>query len=199
MRAFAAKWRTNAGRAKLMKRKGEQLLPLPDVSSAQKPKPKSGTKAANKPQPTKVKKPPIVKPDHNQFSTVLPDDVDELNCFDKHLALVHEAKALHLNFHTYSGMALIRCLFEASVVTYLERHGKLADLKQVAIDGRKNKNLKIKNEKDVVPDIDEMIAFLENNPDIWGAIKQNHVRHSLRRMATYPDFFTKAGESRLTH
>ena len=192
MRAFAAKWRTYAGRVKLMKRKGEQLLPLPDGSSSQKPKPPSETKPANKPQKTKVKKPTTFKPDHNQFGTVLPDDVDELNCFDKHLALVHEAKTLHLNLLTYSGMALIRCLFEASVVTYFERHGKLADLKQAAIDGRKMKGLKIKNEKDVVPDIDEMIAFLENKPDIWGAVKQNHVRHSLRRVANHKQLLNSA-------
>lgn len=192
MRTFAAKWRTYAGRVKTMQRKGEKLLPLPDGSSAQKPQPPSGSKPLQKPQTTKVKKPPTVKQDHNQFGTILPDDVDELNCFDKHLALVHEAKGLHLNFFTYSGMALIRCLFEASVVTYLERHGRLAELKQFAIDERKKKNLKIRNEKDVVPDIDEMIAFLENHPDIWGAVKQNHVRHSLRRMGAHKKLLNSA-------
>lgn len=192
MRKFAAKWRTFAGRVKLMRRKGEELLPLPDTSSTQKPKPLSGIKPLQKPLTKKGKNLLTIKPDHNQFGTILPDDVDELNCFDKHLALVHEAKGLHLNFFTYSGMALIRCLFETSVVTYLERHGKLAELKQFAIDERKKKKLNIRNEKDVVPDIDEMIAFLENHPDIWGAVKQNHVRHSLRRMAAHKKLLNSA-------
>lgn len=192
MRKFAAKWRSYARRVKIMQRKGEKLLPLPDGTAAEKATQPARTKAAQKSQTAKVKKLPTVKPDHNQFSTVLPDDVDEVNCFDKHLALVHEAKGLHLSSHTYSGMALIRCLFEASVVTHLERVGKLAELKQFAIDERKKKNLTIKSEKDVAPDIDEMIAFLENHPDTWGAIKQNHVRHSLRRMASHKKLLNSA-------
>jgi len=203
MRRFAEKWRSYAHRAKDAQRKGEKLLPLPtsvstekelEASSVAPKKPIAavGSKSSNGSVNTAKVKPPTFKQDHNQFGSILPDDVDELKCFDKHLALVHEAKELDLNAMTYSGMALIRCLFEATVVTYLERHGKLAELKQYAIDERTKAGAKIKNEKDVVPDTDEMIAFMVNHPDIWGAVKQNHLRHSLTRMAAHKKILNSA-------
>lgn len=201
MRKFAEKWRGYGGRAKAAKREGDKLLPLPgttapdsSASPGSESKPASaGSKPLKSSAATKTKM-PTLKKDHNQFGTVLPDDVDERNCFDKHLALVHEAKSLDLNVLTYSGMALIRCLFEASVVTYLERHGngKLAELKQFAIDERNKGGQNVKSEKDVVPNMDEMNAFMENNPDIWGAVKQNHLRHSLRRMAAHKKILNSA-------
>jgi hypothetical protein len=196
MRKFAERWRSYANRAKGVQRKGEKLLPLPlsesnekepeaSPGTTKKPSAAVGSKPLNSTVNTTKIKQPTIKPDHYQFGSVLPDDVDELKCFDKHLALVHEAKKLDLNALTYSGMALIRCLFETTVVTYLERRGKLAELKQYAIDERTKAGTKIKNEKDVVPDTDEMIAFMVNHPDIWGAVKQNHLRHSLTRMAAH--------------
>ena len=39
--------------------------------------------------------------------------------------------------------------------------------------------------KRLVPDFDEMIAFLENHPDVWGAAKENYLRHGLRRIAAH--------------
>lgn len=194
MRKFAEKWRSYGNRAKVLQRKGEKLLPLPgDPKPAPDPSPDSDQKSKSTDgksrkegsATTKVKK-TTRKQDHNQFGTILPDDVDELHCYDKHLALVHEAKKLDLGVFTYSGLALIRILFEATVVTYFDRHEKLADLKQFAIDRRREVGVKIVNEKQVVADMDEMIAFMENNPDAWGAaIKQNHLRHSLRKMAAH--------------
>lgn len=203
MRKFAEKWRSYANRAKDAQRKGETLLPMPAAAkmapdeapdAPQKPTASVGSKSStSSTATTKVKKQqPTRKKDHNQFGTVLPDDVDELHCFDKHLALVHEAKGLDLNALTYSGMALIRCLFEATVVTYLGRHEKLNELKQFAIDERKKDGQKIKSEKDVVPNMEEMIAFLVNNPDIWGAVKQNHLKHSLSRMAAHKKMLNSA-------
>lgn len=202
MRKFAERWRSYANRAKDAQRKGETLLPTPAATknapdaapdTHQKPTASVGSKSStDSTATTKVKKQPTRKKDHNQFGTVLPDDVDELYCFDKHLALVHEAKGLDLNALTYSGMALIRCLFEATVVTYLGRHEKLNELKQFAIDERKKDGQKIKSEKDVVPNMEEMIAFLVNNPDIWGAVKQNHLKHSLSRMAAHKKMLNSA-------
>lgn len=202
MRKFAEKWRSYANRAKDAQRKGETLLPIPAATkkapSASPDAPKKPSGSANSKSSTssvtttKVKKQATSKKDHNQFGTVLPDDVDELRCFDKHLALVHEAKSLDLNTLTYSGMALIRCLFEATVVTYLGRHEKLSELKQFTISERIKDGQKIKNEKDIVPNIEEMIAFLANNPDIWGAVKQNHLKHSLSRMAAHKKIMNSA-------
>lgn len=202
MRKFAGKWRSYANRAKGAQRKGEKLMPLPTsalagkepdtASGTKKPITSVGSKFPNGSVVATKPKQPTLKQDHNQFGSILPGDVDELKCFDKHLALVHESKKLDLNALTYSGMALIRCLFEATVVTYLERHGKLAELKQHAIDVRTKAGTKIKNEKDVVPDTDEMIAFMVNHPDIWGAVKQNHLRHSLTRMAAHKKILNSA-------
>lgn len=194
MRKIAEKWRSYANQAKKAQREGVTLQPLPGNQLS----PRSKTESARDVRPLqklptkKVKSLPTRKTDHNQFGTVLPDDVDEFNCFDKHLALVHEAKNLNLNVLTYSGMALIRCLFETTVVTYLDRHGKLFDLKQFAIEERVKSGIKIANEKNVVPNSDEMIVFLENNPEIWGAVKQNHIRHSLRRMAAHKKLLNSA-------
>lgn len=171
MRKFAEKWRSYANQAKDAQRKKVELRPLPDAASGNDSGAKgskSGSKPASKPSPHKTQKPPTRKKDHNEFGTVLPDDVDEINCFDKQLALVHEAKALDLNVLAYSGMALIRCLFEASVATYLDRHGRLADLKAFAIEKRKKDDIEVRDEKKVIPSLDEAIAFLELNPDIWG-------------------------------
>lgn len=196
MRKFAEKWRSYANQAKGAQRKGEKLLPLPvdakkpsdpplgePNSTGTSPVTKGARKSATTPT---IKKQPTRKKDHSQFWTVLPDDVDELHCFDKHLALVHEAKGIDLHTLTYSGMALIRFLFEATVVTYFDRHGKLAELKQFALDRRREAGIKIVNEKQFAPAMEEMIGFMENNPEVWGAeIKQNHLRHSLRKMAAH--------------
>lgn len=194
MRKNAEKWRSYANQAKKAQREGVTLQPLPGNQSSPSSKAEStkGIKPLQKSPTKKVKNLPTRKTDHNQFGTVLPDDVDELSCYDKHLALVHEAKNLNLNVLTYSGMALIRCLFETTVVAYLDRHEKLSDLKQFAIKERLKSGTKIVNEKNVVPDTDEMIAFLENNPEIWGAVKQNHIRHSLRNMAAHKKLLNSA-------
>lgn len=197
MRKFAEKWRSYANQAKGAQKKGEKLLPLPvevtkkssDTSLDEPKKPAAAPSSKslnNSTASATIKKQPARKKDHNQFWTVLPNDVDELHCFDKHLALVHEAKSLDLNVLTYTGMALIRFLFEATVLTYFDRHGKLAELKQFALDRRRGAGVKILDEKRFAPDMDEMIGFMENNPEVWDAeIKQNHLRHSLRKMAAH--------------
>ncbi|MCW5651746.1 MAG: ATP-binding protein [Ramlibacter sp.] len=194
MRKNAEKWRSNANQAKRAQRAGVTLQPLPgnQPSSGTKSESKKTSKPLQKSPTKKMKALPTRKTDHNQFGTVLPHDVDEFNCYDKHLALVHEAKNLDLNVLTYSGMALIRCLFETTVVTYLSRHGKLSDLKQFAIEARAKNKAKVVNENNIVPDTEELIAFLEINPEIWGAVKQNHIRHSLRRMAAHKKLLNSA-------
>ncbi|WP_342066801.1 ATP-binding protein [Achromobacter kerstersii] len=191
MRKFAEKWRSNANLAKAKQRKRDQLLPppsapptLPPDGSAKAP-PSDDNRDSNsrKKTTTKIKK-PTIKEDHNQFATVLPQDIDEHHCDDKHLALVHEGKQLSLTEFPYSGMALIRCLFEASAVTFFSRHDKLDQVKQFVVEARVKKGLKIPDEKQVVPDMDELIAYMEQNPDIWGAVKSSHLRQTLRKMGS---------------
>jgi hypothetical protein len=179
MRRFSEKWRTLAG-----KRKKAAVAP-------RKVPPKKKTKKASTRKP-KVSK-PVTKDDHNQFRTVFPSDVNEQNCFDKHLTLVHEAKELDLADLTYSGLALIRMLFESTVVTYMERHGKFAEMKQFAVDRRREKiNVSAEDEKKLMPSVDEMLPFLINNPAIWGAAKQNFLRHSAANMAKHQQTLNSA-------
>ena len=128
----------------------------------------------------------IKKKDVNEFRTILPEDVSELHCMDKHLVVVHEAKLLDLAEHTYTGLALMRMLFEFSVVLFLHRHGKIAELKQAAVDQRRAKGMTIAagEEKNVQPGFDEMLPYLETHPEVWGA-KSNHLRHCLRKMSAH--------------
>jgi hypothetical protein len=147
-----------------------------------------------KPAPARVKgKPkkkskerPVEKPDHHEFRTILPADVDERYCVDKHLKVVHEAKELDLGDFAYTGMALMRMLFEFSVAAYLVRHGKFDDLRKSAIQRRRSKGMKIEaaDEKKVNPAIEEIIPYLDNNPSVWGA-KENFLKHSLKRMGAH--------------
>lgn len=192
MRRFAERWRSYANLAKAAKRKGETLIPPVTACVAPSKASTSGADAHSSAKAGKTRaqgssnaKPNrlVAKEDHNQFLTVLPSDVDERHCFDKHLALVHEAKTINLNVLPYSGMSLMRMLFEVSVVTYLKRHDKLADISEFVIQHRQKKGLKIQDERRIAPDLEEMIAFLENNPDIWGTVKQKHLQQSFRKMA----------------
>jgi hypothetical protein len=183
MRHFAEKWRSLSA-----KRKKSTKSPHPV------PKPKQPTHS----KPAKTKKSvvalPVSKLDHNQSSTVLPDDVDESLCFDKHLALVHEGKLLDLSTFSYSGLAVIRMLFECTVIKSLERSNKYADLVQFAIEKRKASGMKLsaQAEKELVPGMDEMLKFLTNNPALWGAAKENHLKHSLSRMTFHSKMMNSA-------
>lgn len=197
MKHFAEKWRVYARDAKFKKRNNEVLLPIPSKSSAISEVPAQKNSAetnSNKngktKQPTPAKQ--TTKDDHNRYRTILPSDIDEKNCNDKHLALVHEAKQLDLALFNYAGLELIRTLFEITVITYLERHKKFGEFKQFAADRRRNKGVTIEDVKKITPNFEEMISYLENNPDIWGAAKANHLKHSLKRMAAHKQTLNSA-------
>lgn len=190
MRKFVEKWR---GLAEERKKVGPPK-PIPARPQQQggiarpslPPVPAPSVVPPPKPAPV-IKPKPVEKADHNQLRTILPKDVDEVHCNDKHLKLVHEAKGLDLAEFTYAGLGLIRSLFESSVVTYLERHKKFDDIKQFAVDRRKAKGMAMPPDqiKRLVPDFEEMIAFLEKHPELWGAAKENYLRHSLRKMGAH--------------
>jgi hypothetical protein len=192
MRKFAEKWRQFAEKRKKGSAKGEKLRPIPPVTtpspppSPAPPKKGAGAKGATVPSPPVIK--PAKKQDHNQSRMVLPQDVDEKLCFDKHLALVHEAKSLDLGIHTYAGLALIRLLFEASVRTYTIRHGHADALKQFAIEQRnvgRQTPLTPKQEADVSGKMEEMLLFLQKNPSFWGTGKAPFIKPSLAKMVKH--------------
>lgn len=179
MRDFAKRWRATADKRKKSKAAPRKVAP----------------KKRSKPSRPSAKKPtvprPTIKLDHNEFRTVLPEDINEQLCNDKHLALVHEAKEIDIVDCSYAGLAVIRMLFEISAIKYLDRNGKYNELLKFAIDRyekkleKKEKKLTDEQKKKFVPNFDDMIPFLHNHPEVWGAAKQTHLRHSLSDMGKY--------------
>lgn len=179
MRKFAENWRTTAGKRK----KVSKPTPIP-------PKPKGRKKTTRKesanPPPKRTAPAAPPKEDHHDFRTVLPGDVEETYCTDKHLALVHEAKKLDLAEMPYIGMGLIRILFEISVSCFLHRHQKFDELKQFAINARRKAGQQItpQDEKNIFPKMEEILPYFINHPDVWGG-KQQALKHSLTRMVSH--------------
>jgi len=182
MRLYAEKWRATADRRKKTKTPPRQLPPKKAA------KPSVGKKPPTKTAPTPK---PTTKVDHNEFRTVLPEDINERHCDDKLLALVHEAKKLDLDDLTYSGLALIRMIFETSAVTFLDRNKKYGELQAFGADryqkklDKKAKILTEEERKKYIPKIDDMIPFFQNNVGLWGAAKATHLKHSLSEMGKY--------------
>lgn len=211
MRKFVDKWRANAGDAK---RRRIKKLPLtvphpagglpPSATTATPGKPASptatkGGTAASAP----VTKPPIVtKVDHNTFSTVLPQDINEVYCDDKHLALVHEGKKLDINHMTYTALVLIRMLFEASTIKFLMRKDKYDELIENITTTRNatraKKSLTLLSEKEIAnlePDLDELINFLVKTDNIWDQPRKNKIQHSLRKFLTHKKLLNSAAHN----
>jgi hypothetical protein len=124
MRKCTEEWRSFANKRKKDAKKGKKLKSPPKRQSHSARISKSRTGPPRAAQAGTGAGVSTTKTDHNNFREVLPADVIENNCSDKHLALVHEAKKLDIVDSSYCGMALIRMLFECSVVKYLTRNGK---------------------------------------------------------------------------
>lgn len=216
MRKFAEQWRKFANQAKAYKRKGIPLLPGPGSGPTPIPVPPAGVAAKSPSPPSPASHPPggsrarakpgianpkiTTKPNHNQFSSILPLDIQELYCDDKHLALVHEAKTLDLRYYPYSGLALIRILFEVSAVRFFERMGLLANVKQFVVnesekriaraeekngkaqegETRIQKKISKRDHDTMTVSLDEHVAFMVQNPQIWGDIKAGHLQQAVR-------------------
>jgi hypothetical protein len=180
MRKFAEVWRSFAARRK----KTKSLAKLPALPPANTPATTPGlvpvrTFRGLAPAPPRTA-PPTKKEDHHSARTVLTDDIDEAKISDKLLALVHEGKTLDMLTHSYSGLALIRMLFEASVSQFFIRRGEADALQKFAITAREKRDpTKTIDEKKVVATMDEMIDYLDQHPDIWGTGKQSMLKHSL--------------------
>lgn len=212
MKKFVEKWRKNAGDAK-RRRIRDEVLVVPTPTNPQAPgtsptpvdgkkKPKPGTPASNPAQQKPIIKPPVFKQDHNVFSTVLPQDIDEIHCDDKHLALVHEAKRMDLNTMTYTGLVLIRMLFESSTVKFLMRRNKYDHLMADVIHGRnqsrEKKGLPPLSEKEVKglePDLDELVSYLTKDDEIWDSARKNKIQHSLRKFLAHKKLLNSAAHN----
>ncbi|WP_087721568.1 ATP-binding protein [Pandoraea sp. PE-S2T-3] len=193
MRRFAENWRSNATDAK---KKNKQRIPLNPPPLPPKARPGKKELPVSNPKPT-IKKKVIEKVDHHQVATILPADIDEKHCNDKHLALVHEAKQLVLGNFVYSGLVLMRILFEATVVTYLIRHNAF-DAFSEAIKKEREKDKKLSvptGNSSILPSLDEALTYLTKNPNIFGAGKDQYLKHSLTRMQHHKKMLNSAAHN----
>ncbi len=212
MRKFVDKWRANAGDAKRRKSKDETLVvPQPGSDKGSNTqgaeqgsgkKPTAAQAPGGKTNTPPVKKPPVTKIDHNTFSTVLPQDIDELHCDDKHLALVHEAKRLDINVMTYTALVLIRMLFEASTIKFLMRKEKYDDLLAEVVKDRntartkKNQSqLSAKEISNLEPDLEELINFLVSHDEVWDGARKNKIQHCLRKFLSHKKLLNSAAHN----
>lgn len=192
MRKFAEKWRKFIGQRLRSKKPGQVPTAIPPAVTPQDPaKPGIPPKPATPLTPTQgnAVKPPTLKEDHNDLRYVLPLDVNEHHCPDKLLALVHEAKKLDLGTHSYTGIVLIRMLFEVSLRTYLIRHKQDHALDTFAKAHREKavgKPLAKSHLTNFLPKVEEMHAFLEANPSIWGGPQHHgYLKHSLGKLKSH--------------
>lgn len=205
MKTFVQTWRTNSEDAKLKARQKEELAaPAPKPSPQPNP---GGGKPANAPKPklgakTGPVKKPTKKIDHNTFETILPDDIDQHYCHDKLLALVHEAQSLNLHHLSYSGLILIRVLFEVSSVCFLTRKQLYAPLIKSLIQKRNSERTRMgksplskTEEKNVSPTLDEVINHFETHSEIWSADVEKNIRIGLKKFAQHKEKLNNAVHS----
>lgn len=194
MLQFVGNWRKNAGKAKTARKKGESLTSAPPKTASAKPVPsapdkgKQSGKEQVKKQPAPTSKKPTIKEDHNDLRTVLPEDIDEKFCFDKQLALIHEGKTVDMVDCTYTGLCLLRMLFEISSKLYMRRHGKYGELKDYATSMRNEKSTKAltkDEEKKLTPTVDEIISYLINTPEVLDKDGAKHLVHSVANFSKH--------------
>ncbi|MEZ7195982.1 ATP-binding protein [Pseudodesulfovibrio karagichevae] len=187
MQEFASKWRKISRDVKKIRKDPNSPISPITISTEEKSKNKTNVNNKNKSKGkkkntgTKTNKSPTTRVAQNQFWEILPPDVDEILCSDKQRTLVHEAKSLNISDCTYSGLALIRILFETSVVHYFIRHKKIDQLKQFAIDEREANGTTLSSDfkKKMVPKLDEMLLFMTKNRESWAPDHSNYLTNSL--------------------
>ncbi len=199
MRKFAESWRKFQRLRLQSKKSGQPLGAIPPAAPAPTPlSPPTSTQPLALAKPATAKK-PKTKEDHNSLRYVLPADVEELHCPDKLLALVHEAKLLDLGTHSYTGIVLVRMLFEVALATYLVRHGHSEALDTFAKARREKavgKPLAAAHLKNFLPKVDEMLAFLEATPAVWGGPSHaGYLKHSLGRLAGHQGMMNGAAHA----
>lgn len=187
MRRFAAKWRSTAERRKKGSAKGEKIGELPPVSQPTTPSAPPRQAPVPRPAPQRVVKPPVVtKPDHHEYRSLLPDDINQVHCTDKLLALVHEAQRVDIYRDPYSSLALLRMLVETTGADYCRRHGKADEIRDFIVAGRLNKGhtMTESQKAQATPSMDELLTFLLQDASVWGATK-SALKHSLDKMKVH--------------
>ena len=159
----------------------------PDDVEASAPRPTSQKRrsAGRDAAGSRLKSVITLKNDHNDLLGILPADIDETHCFDKHLALVHEAKEINMLDLPYSGMILLRVLFECTTIKFMSRHQEIVALRQFAVCRRGKKvSLTPDEAKKLEPTADEIIAFIQANPSSLHTDNTTQLIQCLQKMAT---------------
>lgn len=174
--------------------------PLPEASSENSPSPAENKKQGT--QKTKTEKPTPKRIDHNQLESILPHDIKELHCSEKLLALVHEAQSINILSLSYSGLVLIRMLFEVSAIRFLQRKGEYTNAKSHAVESRNKSNKKNgrpelaeKDISDLTPTLDEIISFLESHNSAWDEATKKHAKQALRKFGNHKETLNSAAHN----
>jgi len=195
MRRFAERWRSFTARFKRERKDSKPLAippqPAADVKKSQTTAAGQGP-VANAPAPASTSNltamPKAIKPKegHNDLRYVLPDDINEFHCQDKFLEIVREAKALDVGTMPYASLAVIRMLFEFSLTHFMNREKRGKELIEFVVKKREDKSgKKITNPSSVSPKLEETLAFLDENPEIWGPLAASHIKKSVTRLKGY--------------
>ena len=204
MRLFTEKWRSYGRDAKAIRKRGEKLLPPADRqreetqtvngSGVKKVEPSKPSPSNTDKSKAPIKKKVVPKIDHNSLRAVLPSDVDQRHCKDKLLALVHEGQKIDMYDNTYSGLALIRMLFETSVIEFMIRTQKAAHMRAYCIEEKERKSgkkMSAARAKDYQPSIDELCDYVLNH-DVWGMQKKAYIKKSAERFKKHKERLNSA-------
>lgn len=182
MRSFTNEWRKHGNLAKKLRLANQPLNSPPARTSKTATKKNQSKTITSKPKTTVQPVAPTIKPNKNEYRTVLPEDINEHLCVDKILDLVHEGKTHDLYDSHYSGLALIRILFESSSVNFLIRHKlyqKMLDEIILEIEDTSGEPLTPKQKKEFVPSLSKTIEYLIKNYDDWKLEKGKMLKSSL--------------------
>lgn len=188
MRKFAREWRSFGNQVKKLRRANKPLNSPPARKPTTIPKKNSAKNGGRTATPSTQAPGPVIKSRRSEFRSVLPEDINERLCTDKILNLVHEGKSHDLYDSHYSGLALIRMLFESSSACFLIRHKLYQDMLDVCIldiETSSGKAFTTKQRKDFVPDLSKIIAYLIENYDTWKLGKGKLLKSSIEKFKKY--------------
>jgi Histidine kinase-, DNA gyrase B-, and HSP90-like ATPase len=147
MQSFAQKWRQYTRAAKTAKRRG-QALPIPAANLPSKPAAPPGRQRVSGSRP------------HDR--SVLPSDIDEGKCGGKLLEIVREGKGVDFFENRYTGLAMLRILFEIASIHFLKRAGLLEKCRTWCItkeEKSRGKPFAVEKRKKYMPGLSILLEF----------------------------------------
>lgn len=130
--------------------------------------------------------------DHTKYTAVLPPDIDERGCRDKLLRMVREAKVLDIEQFAYSGLLLLRTLFELSTIHFLRNRKRYAELRRFVFamhDEKRKRNgrapLSDTAKLHYNPSFDEICDYFIANGHVWGSDDFALAKSSLEKARSY--------------